>query len=84
MKTGILQKGEEQEQGMPSFTFMMLHCDKHVTLHVVTNSSKEHISSIILQMDAACSENCCCPTLRLHFDPTICTGCFLKIFFVPT
>lgn len=31
MKTGNLQKGEGQEQGMPLFTFMMFHCDKHVS-----------------------------------------------------
>jgi hypothetical protein len=43
-----LQKGEGQEQGMPSFTFMTFHCDKHAVLQIVTSSSNEHISSIIL------------------------------------
>jgi len=84
MKTGNLQKGEGQKQGMPLFTFMMFHCDKHVVLQIITSSSKEYISSIILQMDAACSANCYCPTVRLHFDPVIGTGYFLKIFDVPT
>lgn len=73
-KTGKLQKGEGQEQGIP-FCF-----DKHVVLQIVTSSSKEHTSSIfILQMDAACSAKCYCPTTSLHFDPTGGTEYFLKI-----
>jgi hypothetical protein len=77
MKTA---KRAGQEQGMPSFTSVTFHCDKHVVLRIITSSSKEHISSIILQMDAACSTTCCYPSPRLHFDPTIGTGYFLKIF----
>lgn len=84
MKTENLQKGEGQEKEMLLFTFMMFHCDKQAVLQLITGSSKEHISSIILQMDASCSANCCCPTVRLHFDPAIGTRHFLKIFDVPT
>jgi hypothetical protein len=79
-KTGNLQKGEGQEQGIPSFNFMTFCFDKHVVLQIISSSSEEHISSIfILQMDAACSAKCCCPTTNLHFNPTSGTEYFLKI-----